>query len=701
MTDLSRTVSCAAPAVALAASVLLLFASPAAAQIRVDHSAWQTPIRNQGSRNTCTVFGALAGLEARYKRQGYGDIDLSEQFANAMLKSLWLHPYWNEITTVDTAEAQAAWSGGGGGSGHADSLATWFKVPLESAWPYVSNTPSNLPAPWGNPYWNAQSNLNAWNLDPANLPRSVLKQPVYYSATGVVYLTATGSGPARDPAVIESALRAGYEVIWDTSDVVFGQSTWRPANATPGGHSMLIVGYDRAAANPADHYFIVKNSWGETGNPGGYTHVTYDFLRAFGSAASYLTGAATPSPWPELRMLGRRNICFNGHRGTLDIYHIPGTASRIWSWAYGVTRTDRRLGMFTDQNGNKWKVNGTIAGNTIVFWWKGGTPNLPYDETATSPTSDRQFTYTIVDDDGDELAGWHTDTIAAGPPFYGGYLRRPTTMTANDGFLTPVFSNGTPVSPDQWLGNYQVRCADQDFVLDIQARNDLLLPAAERSTHAGFACNATSDGVNWTSLVGRVPLSQPYTAQMTVPFLTPITLDLRMLGLQRGVFGGRAALGGGVLLLDGAYGVRTGGRVIGSRSYYGTRCGPTGRAPYIYVDVSQPTVGTPVPFRAQPMAPSSAAFLAVGLSRTSSGAIPLPYSLAPHGAPGCSVQADPLVTMLAVSDGAGVVTRSMVFGAPALVGQAVYAQWICLDPTANALGMTTSDGASMVLGGVR
>ena len=47
-------------------------------------------IRDQGRRNTCQTFGAIAALEAAYKREMGLDLDLSEEFTNFFGKNLFL-----------------------------------------------------------------------------------------------------------------------------------------------------------------------------------------------------------------------------------------------------------------------------------------------------------------------------------------------------------------------------------------------------------------------------------------------------------------------------------------------------------------------------------------------------------------------------------------------------------------------------------
>lgn len=57
---------------------------------RVDLRSAQTPVRSQGAQGSCFIHGNVAAMEAAYKRQGYGDLDLSEEFSYYLGPLLWL-----------------------------------------------------------------------------------------------------------------------------------------------------------------------------------------------------------------------------------------------------------------------------------------------------------------------------------------------------------------------------------------------------------------------------------------------------------------------------------------------------------------------------------------------------------------------------------------------------------------------------------
>jgi hypothetical protein len=88
-------------------------------------------------------------------------------------------------------------------------------------------------------------------------------------------------------------------------------------------------------------------------------------------------------------------------------------------------------------------------------------------------------------------------------------------------------------------------------------------------------------------------------------------------------------------------------------------------------------------------------FLFLGISNTNYGPTPLPFSLAGLGAPSCSVLAsgDELNVLTNVL-GTAVWQRAM----PAFPGLVFYNQAFALDPSANALGMTASNGGRATVG---
>jgi hypothetical protein len=92
------------------------------------------------------------------------------------------------------------------------------------------------------------------------------------------------------------------------------------------------------------------------------------------------------------------------------------------------------------------------------------------------------------------------------------------------------------------------------------------------------------------------------------------------------------------------------------------------------------------------------AFLVFGLSASSWNGNSLPFPLAGLGAPGCFVHASPDGALLLVAS-AGTATLSIpIPGDLALLGTVLHHQALALDPAANALGGTVSNGARLVVG---
>ncbi|MFN6513957.1 MAG: C1 family peptidase [Nostoc sp. CreGUA01] len=506
----------------------------------VNLSAYQTGIKNQGDRTTCITFSAIAALEAAYKRAGYGDLDLSEQFLNHIGKTFWLHASWNEILAKgeDGSETQVGAFGGGGGVGYIENLAKGFKVPAESLMPYRTTEYTSADHPhlanlWNSPFWNKQRRMSDFNLDPRFLPLAALNASKYYSVQSFKRIN------AKSATDIELALAKGKEVVWDSLLANRAGPIWQPCspgqpNCPRGAHSMLIIGYDRRDPDPTKHYFLVKNSWG-----GDYTKIAYGYLQ-YGSKAGYIEAIKPPQRWYELAFIGRWDINFDGWKGVLDIYHLPGYSQWIFSES-GVNTIDRRIGTFYDITGKAFKVNGSITGQTIRFYIDGKNPNARWDQIG----NDREFSYTMVDNSGTLIAGSHRDPDGR---LYGGYAKK-------QGLLSSVHQTPRPIQSSSYLARWNTRFNNVQGTLTLSREDSSFLSLTERSQYSGlvgtfqvgttnYLAQALVSRVNPNEIIIRIP------AILGNPASTVESGDGQLLGrhlnFEKGVVAGNAYYTNGV-----------------------------------------------------------------------------------------------------------------------------------------------------------
>jgi hypothetical protein len=360
--------------------------APAKADRPAKVSLWkqQSPLKDQGRRGTCIAHSSVAALEAAYLRAGHEDIDLSEEFTIYATKNFWLEPVGPARPFA--TENKPAFLSGGFGSGYVHLLANGLAVPTEADMPYQPQYPEEPKKPTDlAANWFFQYEVGRFNLNPKRFDTAALSKATFYSVKTYQDIS------AKDTDQIEAALAAGREVVWDfdvpESVTAPGATLWDvdpKKMKTVGGHSVLIVGYDRT--DPENPVFLIKNSWKGKDK----VRASYEFVRRFGVDATTITAVAEPRSWEELACLGRWYVEFDGKKGVLDLYHVPGTAKTNFTkfqlrGSNGEVMVDRRLGtFFLDGDPLKaFRVNGSLHkyGVSLVIDWD--TPNLKYDATGT------------------------------------------------------------------------------------------------------------------------------------------------------------------------------------------------------------------------------------------------------------------------------------------------------------------------------
>lgn len=90
----------------------------------------------------------------------------------------------------------------------------------------------------------------------------------------------------------------------------------------------------------------------------------------------------------------------------------------------------------------------------------------------------------------------------------------------------------------------------------------------------------------------------------------------------------------------------------------------------------------------------------IGASATMSGGVPLPLDLGLIGADGCQLWADPMIVATGIADGTGLTTWWLpVPTGSGLIGVTLYHQAWMVDELANPLGVVTTNGLAVTIGG--
>ena len=92
-------------------------------------------------------------------------------------------------------------------------------------------------------------------------------------------------------------------------------------------------------------------------------------------------------------------------------------------------------------------------------------------------------------------------------------------------------------------------------------------------------------------------------------------------------------------------------------------------------------------------------FLAWGVSNEVDALSPLPFSLAPLGAPGCTLWSSMDLLLPGIADAGGNQSLPLVIpNVPGLIGKYFFNQAVVADPAANSAGMLVSNSARILVG---
>jgi Papain family cysteine protease len=360
----------------------------------MDLLKYQTPIRNQGERDTCPYFPPVAALEAAYARKGV-KVDLSVEHL------LWLRNVASPgggKEKRDVAENLSWTVGGGNGMG----ILKQFAICRSQDMPYHAKIPADAMKQFGlSDYdWSkpaSQFLLNRWNFDPRILPPKARENAKY----AIDKFTTMPAKDLRDPRKFEEILASGHEIVFavniheNSDDSAMGEPVWRLKPGTKPStvnHFMLMVGYDRPRK-----FFIVKNQWGPTKynkaklakewtdvvRYDGYLLLDYNYLEAC-AEAHYITDVVPvdSTRFVAQRALGLWQVAFKNKNKSV--------MSGVLVWRHlsnpELNPPDLRIGDLVTKDGQQFRVNAKLEGDgkkpyQVTLYINFSTGEIPPDST--------------------------------------------------------------------------------------------------------------------------------------------------------------------------------------------------------------------------------------------------------------------------------------------------------------------------------
>ncbi len=288
---------------------LILFQISAVSQKKVDYRKYQSPVRNQMQRGTCSAFAIMAALETI---QGYPS-DLSEQFVYAMVK---LKHYdtiddYGEGAQLKLYIDVLEWDGTlrEDQETYNPNAVLWdenennfekMKKDLNGTTIYSLLTFPAFSYKLKKTFYSYREGKEATDVEwiKSKLDQGFKCIPVGYRMNSLYWSTHSGSSYSKmHPADFMIVSDGVDEYTYDEAIKKFGKGeVLNLMNSDKiegyfaseeyifdGGHAVSIVGYD-------DNGFIIKNSWGTEWGDKGYGWVSFDYHRLFATEAFVLGG---------------------------------------------------------------------------------------------------------------------------------------------------------------------------------------------------------------------------------------------------------------------------------------------------------------------------------------------------------------------------------------------------------------------------
>jgi hypothetical protein len=326
-------------------------------------AAYQTPIRNQGTRAVCWAFAITAALEAAYKRDFGLELDLSEEYVTHIQKAGEL--FYDYTTNNLAYENNSSFWDAQGNAGSVMSLRR-YAVPTENDAPYSSiqtfeTLKNQLPFP---SLFDDSKTLTQSMLDTVEFSERHIPSQARYHALYQIDDAAQIRNPSNDE--IERVISEKHEVIagfilnW-ALDKDTGIRSYDATIPNAGYHIMLIVAYDHDR-----QLFWLKNSWGGKE----LAVVTYEFVEKAIREASYIKSVkpvADPrAPQAQGMWLGHWLLNLPDQHGDFMIRRFTNFRAS--------QEAPTKLGSFIE-NGESHDIEGKLEndGKTMAFTISAGT----------------------------------------------------------------------------------------------------------------------------------------------------------------------------------------------------------------------------------------------------------------------------------------------------------------------------------------